>query len=161
MQSSKQLVTLPHASPELSLQLSTRKPTHTLVIVDPSVEDSVALMQAINEEAEVIVLDSRRNGVEQITELLAQRCQIQHLQLIALGCPGRLQLGTIWLDQSLLDRYRSEIQSWQQAFRPEATLLLYDCTIALGVEGMEFVGQLSQMIGTLVSVSCSPYLNEW
>jgi hypothetical protein len=117
-------------------------------------------MQAINEETELIVLDSRRNGVEQLTEILDYRRQIQHLQLIALGCPGRIQLGTIWLDSSSLPLYRSQLQSWQQAFEPDATLLLYDCTIALGIEGMEFVGQLSRILRMLVSVSWAPHIQE-
>lgn len=160
MQVTQSLPLLSGVSSALTLQLATKKPTSTLVIVDPCVEDSVALMQAIDENAEVILLDSKRNGVEQITEILIGRCQIRQLQLISLGCPGKIRLGSDWLDQSMLSKYQPELQSWQQAFTPETEMLLYDCTVAWGTEGMAFVGQLSQLTGTLLAVSYSPYLDE-
>lgn len=158
---SKSLLALSQTIPGRSIQFASRRPSPTLVIVDPSVEDSVALTQAINEEAEIVLLDSRRNGLEQVTEVLVRHCQIQHLQIISLGCPGKLKLGSIWLDFAMLEAARSMLQSWQTAFTPETTILFYDCTIALGTEGMAFVGQLSQLTGALVSVSYSPYSQEW
>ncbi len=161
MQTSKSLLALPQSPQGRSLQLASQKPTHTLVVVDPSVEDSVALMQAVNEAAEIFLLDSRRSGLEQITEVLAHHCQIQHLQIIALGCPGRVKLGSTWLDMEQLDRYRSALHNWRQAFMAETTIFFYDCTIALGTEGMAFVGCLSQLTGAVISVSCSPYGQEW
>lgn len=155
MQTSNPLLAIPQTIEGRSLQLASRKPSRSLVIVDPSIEDSIALMQAMNEDAEIILLDSRRNGLEQITEVLAYRCQIQHLQVISLGCPGKLKLGSIWLDFAKLEADRSMLQSWRQAFTAETTILFYDCTIALGAEGMAFIGRFSQLTNTLVSVSYS------
>lgn len=159
MQVTQQLIPLSGVSQGLTLQLVAKKPTPILIIVDPCVEDSVAL-QAVDATAEVILLDSRRNGIEQITEILIGRCQVRQLQLITLGCPGKLRLGAGWLDQAALQKYQNEIQSWRQAFTPDTDILLYDCTIAWGPEGMALVGRLSQLTGALLEICYSPYTDD-
>jgi len=47
------------------------KNVSTLVFIDSNVEDYQSLISGVSPNAEVIILDETRNGIEQITERLA------------------------------------------------------------------------------------------
>lgn len=152
MQTFQPLIVPPTFSKKPSLQLAAKRKTRSLTFVDSSIQDLSPWHQAIKHETEMIVIDSKRSGVEQITEVLSGRCQISYLQIISRSCPGKLQLGNAWLDASNLEIHRLEIQLWQQAFAANTTVLLSDPTVAAGIEGMALIGQLSQLTGALVAV---------
>lgn len=143
------------------LQLASRKPIQTLIIVDPCVEDKVALEQVANDGSETILLDNRQSGLEQITNVLVHCCQIQHLKILSSGGPGKLQLGSIWVDIPQLEAERALLCNWQQAFTSTTTILLHDYSIALGIEGMSFLGRFSQLTGATVGVAYPPHSSEW
>lgn len=120
-------------------------------MVDPTVPDYLALVRGVDAATEVLVLNSGSNGIEQITDRLTDRStRLERLKMIVHSHPGRVQLGSVWLDRETLDRYGDTLQRWQQALMPDAKILLYGNTIVMGTEGMAFMGRLSQLTGTLV-----------
>ena len=72
------------------------------------------------------------------------------------GNPGKVQLGSVWLDQETLNRYAGMLQNWRQALMPNAKILLYGNMIVMGTEGMAFMGRLSQLTGALVETWDTP-----
>jgi hypothetical protein len=65
-----------------------------IVFIDTRVEDYQTLMEGIDPNADVILLDSTRDGVEQIAEVLAGRNDIDAIHLIAEGNEAELHLGS-------------------------------------------------------------------
>jgi hypothetical protein len=55
------------------------------VIFDPSVENWESLAAGAIPDTEVVVLHPQEDGVAQITELLATRCNIEVLHIISHG----------------------------------------------------------------------------
>lgn len=125
----------------------------TLVLVDSTVNDYKSLVENLPSEAEVIVLNPNQDGVEQITEALAARVHIDSLHILSHGDSGRVYLGSTQLNSDTLDLYADQLQHWQQAFTPNADILLYGCEVAVGETGQQFVRKLSDLTQANVAAS--------
>ena len=70
------------------------KTSSTIVFIDSGVDDYQSLVNGAVPEAEVIVLDSVRDGVEQITKVLQRltesKCSGEGTKLIGFEIPSRL-----------------------------------------------------------------------
>ena len=78
-----------------------------IVFVDAAVPDSEVLVRALSPSGEfdgqVIFLDGNRNGVEQITEVLANYQDLGAIHILSHGASGSLLLGNTILDASTVD----------------------------------------------------------
>ncbi|MCC5625974.1 DUF4347 domain-containing protein, partial [Nostoc sp. CHAB 5715] len=135
--------------------------SHSLVFIDMAVEDYSDLVNGVLDNAEVFVLDSTQNGVEQITEILASynRPNLTNIHIVCHGAPGCLQLGNTHLGLDTLDEYSQQLQLWQKIFSTSAksnnlwNLLIYGCNVALGDAGAEFVEKLHQLTKANIAAS--------
>lgn len=122
-----------------------------IVFIDPSVSDHHSLMAGVAPGAEVFVLDSTRDGVEQITEVLAGRSGVSSVHIVSHGGPGSLQLGKGRLSLDTLNHHAPQLQTW---FSPcSSTLHLYACNLAAGDTGAEFLTKLYQLTGASIAAS--------
>ncbi|MFT7229081.1 MAG: hypothetical protein ACI8PW_001674, partial [Methylophilaceae bacterium] len=104
-------------------------------------------------DVEVVVLDSRFDGVDQIAEILSSYHSLMAVQLISHGATGTLRLGSSQLDSNKLEQYKEQLTKWGVALRPGGDILLYGCDVAKGADGLEFVGNLAQIAGVDVAAS--------
>ncbi|MBD0362592.1 MAG: DUF4347 domain-containing protein [Coleofasciculus sp. C3-bin4] len=128
----------------------------TLVFIDLSVEDAQSLISGVVPGAEVILLDSKRNGVEQITAALAHRPGINRIHLVSHGGPGSLQLGATQLTLENLDATGDALGQWfstTNSSQNPPEILLYGCRVAEGSLGRAFVQRFSQLTGAMVAAS--------
>ncbi len=123
-----------------------------LVFIDSQIDAFSTLVSGVT-ESEVIVLDSTRDGIAQITEALSQRQDISSLQIISHGDIGSLQLGTTNLNSDNIDRYAEELQQWSQHLTTDADILLYGCQVAAEATGQEFIQGLSESTTADVAAS--------
>ncbi|NER24473.1 MAG: DUF4347 domain-containing protein [Symploca sp. SIO1C2] len=124
-----------------------------IVFIDPTVEDYQSLMAGVTPGAEVILLDATRDGVTQISEVLAQHQDISGVHIVSHGGPGSLQLGAAELSLDNLDNYAHTLQSWADSLTAEADILFYGCDLAAGAVGTAFVQQLSHLTGADIAAS--------
>ncbi|HEY9736732.1 MAG TPA: DUF4347 domain-containing protein, partial [Trichocoleus sp.] len=127
-------------------------PQH-LIFIDAAVDDYQSLLPGLIEGAEVIVLDSDQNGIEQITSALAQRSDIASVQILSHGSEGSLSLGNTQLNADNVNDYSTQLAQWRSALTEEADILLLGCNVAVGEHGQAFVQQLSQITGADVAAS--------
>ncbi|MEM7579165.1 MAG: DUF4347 domain-containing protein, partial [Cyanobacteria bacterium P01_A01_bin.80] len=130
--------------------LSTFKSKKHLVIIDSGVEDYQTLANGVLQGVEVFILDSHRDGVEQITEILHSFSLTYSISLhiVSHGTPGTLYLGSGRLSLENLNFYTQQIQSWTVS-----ELMLYSCNLALGDAGEEFIDKLHNLTGVNVAAS--------
>jgi len=131
-------------------QLSTK----FLVFIDAAVDDYQSLVKGVVANTEVIVLDSQRDGVEQITEALRDRPTPAAIHIVSHGSPGALYLGNSQLNLRNLAHYADDLAGWAA---PQ--LLLYGCNVAAGDAGSEFIETLSTLTGAAIAASTSPIGN--
>src|SRR4028119_683435 len=102
----------------------------TIVFIDAAVADYQTLLDRVKLGVEAIVIDSHRDGVEQISEVLANRTNIDSIHLVSHGEPGSLQLGKTTLSVDNLEAYGEQLQQWRRALTIDADILIYGCNVA-------------------------------
>lgn len=127
--------------------------SNELVFVDLNVPDYASLLSGINPSAKIIFLNPDRDGVEQISEALAQHKDVSGVHILSHGSAGQLQLGNSTLSSANIGSYSQQLQSWQAALTDEADILLYGCNVAEGAIGDNFIRQISTITGADVVAS--------
>ena len=129
----------------------------TVLFIDRNVENYSSLLEGINPELTVCIIDTERDGVRQITEVLKDN-NYEQVHIISHGAPGCLYLGNSQLSLDNLDKYQAELQSWYSTPLSKGgrgDLFLYGCQVAAGDAGEEFLAKLHQLAGANISASSS------
>src|SRR6185436_8084732 len=130
-----------------------------LVFIDARVADDDAVLADLAERAasgaqlEVVVIDSGRDGLEQIDEALVGREDIAALHIVSHGDDGILQLGSSVLGAAALEARADELSGWRGALTSDADILLYGCDVGAGAGGLALVQTLSGITGADVAAS--------
>jgi len=91
-----------------------------IAFIDTQLENYQSLIAWVKSGTEVVVLDGNKDAIDQITEILGARSNIDSIHIISHGSPGSLQLG----DGSLsLDDIECDRDSLQQGFSPQTASL--------------------------------------
>ncbi|MEG4966560.1 DUF4347 domain-containing protein, partial [Microcoleus sp. B6-A1] len=140
--------------PNLNNQVSVR----SIAFIDPQVEDYQSLMAGVTPGTEVVVLEGNKDAIDQITQILALRTNIDSIHIVSHGAPGSLQLGDVRFSLDDIECDRNSLQQW---FSPRTDsipnnrphILLYGCNVAAGETGKAFIKRLSELTGASVAAS--------
>src|SRR4028118_1681740 len=124
-----------------------KKSVSTLVFIDSKVEDYQSLISGVSPNAEVIILDETLDGIEQITERLATKQNIEAIHIISHGSPGAVQLGANTLNSSKIESFGPQLKQWRKALIPGADILLYGCNVAADLSvttDIDYIPHISQ-----------------
>lgn len=127
-----------------------------LVFVDTSVDhwqDLLADASQTHPDAEIITLDTSRDGIAQITDVLSQRTNVSAIHLITHGASGALQIGNANLDALTIGQYADAIGTWRNALTDNADILIYGCDFAANDVGKQLSQDLSALTGADVAAS--------
>ncbi len=129
-------------------------PPSAIVFIDGAVEDIDVLIADIGPHAEIHVLDSNTDGVEQIAAILAGRTDIESLHIISHGRSGTLDLGSTKLTaSSMAGDYADEMAVIASSLGNNADILIYGCDFAAGAQGREAVALMAALTGADVAAS--------
>ena len=130
-----------------------------LILVDTRVDNYADLLDDLLGSADaqrrfdVVVLDPARDGLEQITEALTARNELDAVHILAHGEAGRLLLGSDWIDTDTLNTHGNVLAAWQDALTANADVLFYGCDVGAGPDGTTFVETFARLTGTDVAAS--------
>lgn len=124
----------------------------SIIFIDPTVTDYQSLVTGVK-ASEAIVLDASRDGIEQITEILAQRSHISTIHIVSHAQAANIFLGEANLNENTLNAYASNLRDWSRALTSEADILFYGCNLAQGETGAAFVRELSQLTNADIGAS--------
>jgi hypothetical protein len=145
--------TLAQVNSQSSLE---KRPLRSLVLIDSGVEDYESIAARMLPGQQVVILDSTKNGIEQITSELEKYAStngaIDSVHIISHGNSGSVQLGNTALDSDNIEQYKSQLEKWQTSLAPGADLRVYGCDVAAGT-GANFVDRFSQLTGADVAAS--------
>jgi Ca2+-binding RTX toxin-like protein len=124
-----------------------------VVFIDSGVEDPTALLAGIHQDATVVEIDRRSDGVQQIADYLAASGQTYNaVHIVSHGAKAALQLGNGALTADNIDAYAEQLKTIGNAIAEDGDLLLYGCAVASG-DGERFVAALAQATGADVAAS--------
>ncbi|MCA9215240.1 MAG: DUF4347 domain-containing protein, partial [Planctomycetales bacterium] len=133
--------------------------TRELVFVDTGAADYQQLVDDLlanhddSRSVEVVLLDSDRDGIEQITQALADYDNLDAVHIVSHGTDRAIKLGNTWLQLDNLDGYAGEIASWGNSLDVDADLLLYGCDLASSADGQTLVQALGELTSADVAAS--------
>jgi len=133
-----------------------------LTIIDSNLDNYQDLAQGIN-NSEILILDNSRDGIEQITDYLANQNNIASIHIFSHGNQAQLQLGNTVFGTDDLADYTAEIQSWNDALTEDADILFYGCNLAAQNDGRDFINQFGQLSGADIAASddLTGYNGDW
>ncbi len=144
-------------------------PKQEIAFIDAGVSDYQSLVNGVKPGIEIVVLDSKRDGIEQITEVLTKK-QFATIHIVSHGSPGCLYLGNSELNLSNLDKCDRQLKSWfnlhipssphlpippspHPPISPSPHLFLYGCNVAAGDAGEEFIEKLHRLTKANIAAS--------
>jgi VCBS repeat-containing protein len=128
-----------------------------LIVVDraiPDAETLIARLTAVQSDPDrVLVLDSQRDGLEQIADRLERLGQTRAIHILSHGDEAGLRLGSNWLSGDTLAYRVGTLASWQPFLAADADVLFYGCDLAANETGRQFLRAFGQLAGTDVAAS--------
>ncbi len=106
-----------------------------------------------NSQVQIFVLDSSRDGLTQITDVLAQFDNVAAVNVLSHGAAGYLRLGNTSVNNANLNSYQDQLRQWSRSLTEQADVLLYGCDVAEGESGVSFIQRLSEFTGADVAAS--------
>ncbi|MDA1166358.1 MAG: DUF4347 domain-containing protein, partial [Planctomycetota bacterium] len=137
----------------------TQTVSHEIVFLDTTVEDYQQLLDDLwsnndpGREFEVVLLQNSRDGIEQITEALAGRTDLDAVHIVSHGTDSAVKLGSTWLTNDNLAGYVGEISRWSSALSVDADLLFYGCDLAASESGRTLLESVQTLTGADVAAS--------
>ena len=101
----------------------------------------------------IVTLDPNQDGVEQISDYLAQYNGIQSLSIFSHGSEGAIQLGNTMLDSSSLEQYSDELGEWGRSLSTNGDIAFFGCNVGGGATGQAFVNGLHRVTGADIAAS--------
>ncbi|NES05156.1 MAG: DUF4347 domain-containing protein, partial [Okeania sp. SIO2F4] len=123
--------------------------TKSILFIDPNVEDYQILVRGTNPNIKIVILDTYRDSIQQITETLVRNRGVKTVHIVSHGAPGCLYLGNSQLNiNSINNDYAQELEAWSVT-----NILLYGCNVAAGDTGTEFLEKLQQLTGANIAAT--------
>ena len=129
------------------------KSVASIAFIDSSVEDYAALQAAINQDTEIVLIDRDSDGLQQITEHLSQRRDVQEVHVVSHGSEAAIVLGKQVLSLETMGEHADQLRAWRAAMGENADLLLYGCETGKGVQGDQFIRAMSHLTAADVAAS--------
>ncbi len=124
-----------------------------IIFINSSVIRTEAFVNSLPHNAEVIYLDRKRSGLDQITEYLSEEEDVDAVRIISHGNSGYMVLNGQVVDEEFLADNSEAISTWKDALTEDADIMLYGCKIAATDEGKSFVKQLAELTGADVAAA--------
>ena len=136
-----------------------------LVFINDNVSDHELLIDGLHDNddnriIEVMVLDADRNGLEQVSDILANRSDLSALHFITHGADGQINLGNSWLDNNTLQQNSNAVAGWGNALTETGDILFYGCNVAANSDGQDLLDEIAELTSADVTASDDPTGHE-
>lgn len=120
-----------------------------IAFVLDNVADWQTLAEGVRAGVEVVLLDSRGDGLAQMADWLAQKQpgSVDAIHLLSHGSSGAINLGALTLNSENLQQHNDTLTQIGNVLTADGDFLVYGCSVAEGRTGVEFVGKLAQATG--------------
>ena len=106
-----------------------------------------------NRSFEVFVLDSSRDGVDQVSNILSSLDDIDAVHVVSHGTDRAVKLGSTWLTLDNFDAYAGDVAGWGDALAEGADLLFYGCELAGSEDGRALLESVQTLTGADLAAS--------
>jgi hypothetical protein len=123
------------------------------------IEDNVADYQSIAANAgagrQVVILDSSKDGLQQIADAMKGLSGIDALHVVTHGSEGKIGLGSLTLDATSAVEHKDVLAAIGNSMSADGDMLFYGCSVGAG-QGQSLISQLAIATGADVTASNDP-----
>jgi hypothetical protein len=124
-----------------------------ILFVDPRVTDWQKLAGSVAADVRVVVLETARDPIDQISAALAGTDGIATLHILGYGAPGQITLGNLNVDAAQIAAHAQQIAGWGDHLAPGAAIEFWGCDIGAGAGGQALLADLHTLTGATVAAS--------
>ena len=124
-----------------------------VVFVDGQVNDLTQLLSGLSANAEVVILDPSKDGLQQMADYLKGREGLDAIHLLSHGSDGMVQIGNFSLASNNLAEHRAALESIGSTLKADGDLMLYGCRTGDGEKGQAFIDAVASITGADVAAS--------
>ena len=145
-------------SPDITELLGDYQPPESkeLLFVESNVADYPSLLGDMAPGVEVHLLNSHRDGLQQMAEVLAGRHGIEALHIVSHGSKASLNLGSLALTAQNIPEHADNLGIVGGALSQNADILLYGCDVGAGSGGEALLAALAQATQADIAASDDP-----
>ena len=141
-------------------QLAVVQTDGELVLIAPDVANVDQVIANLDSDAQFVLLNAEAPLVDQISDALAGRRNLDTVHVVTHGGDGQIALGEQTLSTQELLAAQDQVRGWAHSLGSQADILLYGCDIAATEVGQSFAAQLAAMTGADVAASVDRTGNE-
>ncbi|MFO0941657.1 MAG: DUF4347 domain-containing protein [Pirellulales bacterium] len=124
-----------------------------LFFIDTGFDGWQELAAKLQSVGEVVILDAQHDGLQTITETLANYSDLSSIAIISHGTDASVQVGSTLINDFTLQWQSDVISKWHNSLAEDGDILIFGCDVASSQHGRDFVNQLSQITGADVAAS--------
>jgi hypothetical protein len=131
------------------------KPRKEIVFIEDNVADYQAIAANAGAGRQVVILDSSKDGLQQIADALKGMSGIDALHIVTHGSEGKIGLGALTLDQASAAQHQDVLATIGASLAAGGDMLFYGCSVGAG-QGAGLLNQLAIATGADVAASNDP-----
>ena len=124
-----------------------------LLFVDPRVANWQQLIKDVASDVQIVVIDTARNGIDQVSAALAGRQNLAGLQFLTNGSPGAIELGSGTVTAASLMAQSDAVTAWADHLAGHAGIALWGSEVGNGNAGAAFLADLHTLTGADIGAS--------
>ncbi len=144
----------PDTNDQLDLYVEPIQGSKQIIFIASDVEEIESSLVDLPIDAEVIVIDMAKDGVQQMADALAGRTDLDAIHIFSHGSEGELHLGNASLTwQSMLNQHTANLAMIGASLNEQGDILIYGCDFAEGPEGQYAAEILTLLTGADIAAS--------
>jgi hypothetical protein len=132
-----------------NLVIATRK---EIVFIEDNVADYQTIAANAGAGRQVVILDSTKDGLQQIADAVKDMRGIDALHIVTHGAEGKIALGALTLDQASAAQHQDVLATIGASMTSGGDMLFYGCSVGAG-QGSGLLNQLAIATGADVAAS--------
>lgn len=138
---------------EASATIVANTPSTQIVFVDSSIDDLNRLVSGLSDGHELVLIQPNQNGLDQISQILSQRRNVQSIHIVAHGQAGQIQLGNQLVDAVTVQQQQNSLRGWSNSLTESADILIYGCETGADASGLNLIDRIAKLTGADVAAS--------
>lgn len=124
-----------------------------IAFIDTGVNNYEKLLDEFDENVEIFLLNKDSNGLNQISEILKNKEEIDSIHIISHGDIGKISIGNSSISLDNISLFTDQLKNISNSLTQNADILLYGCSVGETKEGKEFVDRFSLLTKADVAAS--------
>ena len=124
-----------------------------VVFINSSVMNAENIIDDLPDNVNIVYLKAGEDGIQEITDYLANKTDIDTMRIISHGNEGYFVLNGEVIDGEYVTNHADLIAEWGDSLSEDGDIMLYGCNLAATTKGQDLVQHIADLTGADVAAS--------